>query len=114
MLDDLDRELTSRGLRFVRYADDLRVFVGSRKAAERVMVSVTVFVEKRLKLRVNKEKTSVQPAAKATLLGFGFFMVKGGKVKVRVAPNAIYRLKERLRALTRFWAVCWGRATSIV
>ena len=76
--------------------------------------NVTVFVEKRLKLRVNKEKTSVQPATKATLLGFGFFMVKGGKVKVRVAPNAIYRLKERLRALTRFWAVCWGRATSIV
>jgi len=105
MLDDLDQELAKRGLRFVRYADDIRVFVASRRAAERVMGTVTVFVEKRLKLRVNKEKSSVQPASKATLLGFGFFMTSG-KVKVRVATKAIYRLKLRLRALTkRNWGV---------
>jgi RNA-directed DNA polymerase len=105
MLDDLDRELTSRGLRFVRYADDLRVFVASRAAADRVMASVTTFVEKKLKLKVNREKTSVQPATKATLLGFGFYKVKGGRVKIRVAPKAISRLKDRLRELTsRKWS----------
>jgi group II intron reverse transcriptase/maturase len=105
MLDELDRELTSRGLRFVRYADDLRVFLGSRAAADRVMASVTTFVEKKLKLEVNREKSSVQPAIKATLLGFGFFMVKGGRVKVRVAPKAIKRFKEKIRQLTgRSWS----------
>jgi len=106
MLDDLDRELTSRGLRFVRYADDLRVFVGSKRAAERVMNSVTTFVERGLKLKVNREKSSVQPASKATLLGFGFFTVTSKIVKIRVAPKAIHRLKERIRELTgRSWSV---------
>jgi group II intron reverse transcriptase/maturase len=105
MLDDLDRELTDRGLRFVRYADDLRVFLGSRAAADRVMGSVTTFVEKRLKLKVNREKSSVQPAARATLLGFGFFFVTGGLVKIRVAPKAIKRLKERMKVFTgRSWS----------
>jgi RNA-directed DNA polymerase len=106
MLDDLDRELTSRGLRFVRYADDLRVFVGSKRAAERVMASVTTFVERGLKLKVNREKSSVQPASRATLLGFGFYTITGGIVRIRLAPKAIYRLKERIRELTsRKWSV---------
>lgn len=72
MLDDLDRELTGRGLVFCRYADDIRIFVASKRAAERVMGSVFEFVEGRLKLRVNAEKSSVQPASRATMLGFGF------------------------------------------
>jgi len=105
MLDDLDRELASRGLRFVRYADDLRVFLGSRAAADRVMASVTTLVEKKLKLKVNREKSSVQPATKATLLGFGFFMITGGRVKIRVAPKAIKRFKDKIRELTgRSWS----------
>ncbi|MEA5052623.1 MAG: group II intron reverse transcriptase/maturase [Propionicimonas sp.] len=101
MLDDLDRELSARGLRFVRYADDLRVFVRSKRAAQRVLDGVIKVVEGRLKLRVNREKSSVQPANAAVFLGFGFFFAAGGLVKVRVAPKAIDRLRTRLRELTR-------------
>ncbi|MFH5824794.1 group II intron reverse transcriptase/maturase [Georgenia sp. AZ-5] len=109
MLDDLDRELGRRGLRFVRYADDIRVFVRSKRAATRVLGGITEVVEGRLKLRVNREKSSVQPAGRAVLLGFGFFFVTGGRVKVRVAPKAIARLKTRLRELTRRnWGVSMG------
>jgi RNA-directed DNA polymerase len=73
MLDDLDRELERRGHRFVRYADDLRVFVRSERAAHRVFESVRGVIEERLKLKVNWEKSSIRHAAQATLLGFGFF-----------------------------------------
>ena len=74
MLDDLDQELERRGHRFVRYADDLVVYVGSERAGERVMESVTTFVEERLKLRVNRdEESAVAPATDAAFLGFGFF-----------------------------------------
>jgi RNA-directed DNA polymerase len=106
MLDDLDRELEARGHRFVRYADDLRVFVRSERAAHRVLDGVTDVVEGRLKLKVNRQKSSVSTASAATLLGFGFYFAVGGKVGVRVAPKAWKRLKVRLRALTRrTWGV---------
>ena len=105
MLDDLDRELWARGHRFVRYADDVRVFVRSERAAHRVLDSVTTVVEQRLKLKVNREKSSVRPASKATLLGFGFYFSRSG-VKIRVDPKAIKRLKGRIRELTsRRWSV---------
>ena len=68
MLDDLDRELFERGHRFVRYADDVRVFVRSERAAQRVLDSVTAVVERRLKLKVNREKSKVVRASAATLL----------------------------------------------
>jgi hypothetical protein len=100
MLDDLDRELWARGHRFVRYADDLRVFVGSERAAQRVFDSVCDVIERRLKLKVNRDKSSIRHAAQATLLGFGFFL-HGGQVKIVVAPKAITRLKDQLRGLTR-------------
>lgn len=100
MLDDLDKELEKRGHRFVRYADDIRVFVKSRRAAERVFDGVTGFVERRLKLKVNRDKSSVRPASQATLLGFGFY-VREGRVRVRTAPKALKRAKEQLRMLTR-------------
>ena len=74
MLDDLDRELWGRGHRFVRYADDLRVFVRSERAAQRVFESVCGVIERRLKLKVNREKSSIRHAADATLLGFGFLL----------------------------------------
>ncbi len=73
MLDDLDRELWQRGHRFVRYADDLRVFMRSERSARRVFDSVCGVIERRLKLKVNREKSSVRHATEATLLGFGFF-----------------------------------------
>ena len=100
MLDDLDRELWERGHRFVRYADDLRVFVRSERAAQRVFESVCGVIERRLKLKVNREKSSIRHAAQATLLGFGFFF-DGPRVGIRIAPKAIQRLKNQLRRLTR-------------
>ena len=105
MLDDLDRELWGRGHRFVRYADDLRVFVRSERAAQRVFESVCGVIERRLKLKVNREKSSIRHAAQATLLGFGFFLT-GPRVGIRIAPKAIQRLKDQLRVLTRRrWSV---------
>jgi group II intron reverse transcriptase/maturase len=106
MLDDLDRELWSRGLRFVRYADDVRIFVRSKRAATRVLSSVIKVIEERLHLLVNREKSKVVPASVMTMLGFGFYFVKGGKVRVRVDPKAIVRLKMRVRELTsRRWSI---------
>ena len=101
MLDDLDIELERRGHRFVRYADDLRVFVRSERAAHRVLDGVTGIVEGRLKLKVNRDKSSISTITVAGLLGFGFYVAAGGKVGIRVAPKAWKRLKMRLRQLTR-------------
>jgi RimJ/RimL family protein N-acetyltransferase len=99
MLDDLDHELERRGHKFVRYADDLRVYVRSERAAARVLEGVTAFVEERLKLRVNRAKSGVAPATVRGLLGFGFFR-RDGTVRVRLDPKAKGRLKARLRQLT--------------
>ena len=105
MLDDLDWELDRRGLRFVRYADDGRIYVRSRRAGERVMESITRYIEQRLKLRVNREKSVVDRAMRRPLLGFGFF-ARGGEIKVRIDPKARVRAKDRLRRLTaRTWGV---------
>ncbi|MPZ63524.1 MAG: reverse transcriptase/maturase [Propionibacteriales bacterium] len=105
MLDDRDRVLWQRGHRFVRYADDLRVFVRSERAAQRVFENVCGVIEQRLTLKVNRGKSSIRHAAQATLLGFGF-SVTGPQVTIQVAPKASKRLKERLRILTkRSWRV---------
>ncbi|MDA8069864.1 MAG: group II intron reverse transcriptase/maturase, partial [Actinomycetota bacterium] len=109
MLDDLDWELERRGHQFVRYADDGRVYVHSRRAGERVMASITHYVEQHLKLKVNHEKSVVDRATRRPLLGFGFF-VSGGQVKVRIDPKARKRAKDRLRQLTsRRWGVSMER-----
>ncbi|WP_338672682.1 group II intron reverse transcriptase/maturase [Streptomyces sp. SCSIO 30461] len=106
MLDDLDRELFKRGHRFVRYADDVRVFVRSRRAAHRVLDSVTTVVEQRLKLKVNRDKSKVVPASVMTMLGFGFYFVRGGKVRVRADPKALARWKVRIKELSsRRWSI---------
>jgi RNA-directed DNA polymerase len=99
MLDDLDHELERRGHTFVRYADDLRVYVASERAAQRVLEGVTVFVEQRLHLRVNQAKSGVAPATVRGLLGFGFLR-HSGRVRVRLERKTKHRLKARLRALT--------------
>ena len=105
MLDDLDRELEQRGHRFVRYADDLRVFERSERAAQRVFESACGVIERRLRLKVNREKSSIRHAAQATLLGFGFFS-GGPRAGIRIAPTAIARLKDQPRRLTRRrWSV---------
>ena len=108
-LDDLDRELRRRGHRFVRYADDITIYVRSKRAAERVIGSTREFVERRLKLRVNRDKSAADRATKLTLLGFGF-LYRDGEVKVRVDPKARKRAKDRLRRLTsRRWGVSMER-----
>jgi len=105
MLDDLDWELDRRGHRFVRYADDGRVYVRSERAGERVMHSVTQFVEQRLKLRVNRQKSVVDRASKRPFLGFRFQLRNGG-VRVLVDRKAQKRARDRLRRLTsRRWSV---------
>jgi group II intron reverse transcriptase/maturase len=109
MLDDLDWELDRRGLRFVRYADDGRIYVRSRRAGERVMQSITRYIEQRLKLRVNREKSVVDRATARPLLGFGFLR-RGGRVTIRIDPKAPKRAKDRLRKLTsRSWGVLMER-----
>jgi RNA-directed DNA polymerase len=105
MLDDLDRELFRRGHRFARYADDLRIFVRSKRAAHRVLGSITTVVEQRLKLKVNRDKSKVVPASVMTMLGFGFYFTRSG-VRIRVDPKALARWKARVRELTsRRWSI---------
>lgn len=108
-LDDLDRMLAQRGHRFVRYADDITIYVRSGRAAERVMASTCEFIERRLKLRVNRGKSSAGSAFKATLLGFGFLR-RDGEIKIRIDPKARKRAKDRLREITsRRWGVSMER-----
>jgi RNA-directed DNA polymerase len=109
MLDDLDWELEKRGHQFVRYADDGRIYVRSRRAGERVMASITQYVEQRLKLKVNREKSVVARALRRPFLGF-CLLPRMGEVRVLVDPKALKRAKDRLRALTsRRWGVSMER-----
>ena len=99
MLNELDKELETRGLRFCRYADDCNIYVKSRKAAMRVMASVTRFLEVELKLKVNQEKSSVDRPWQLKFLGFSFYPKKG-EVGIRVHPKSVRKLKEKLKELT--------------
>jgi RNA-directed DNA polymerase len=100
LLDDLDKELERRGHRFVRYADDCNIYVQSQRAGERVLESVRRFLEQKLKLKVNEKKSAVDRATKRKFLGFSFFR-RDGALRVRVAPQALDRFKEKLRHLTQ-------------
>lgn len=98
MLDDLDKELTKRGHRFVRYADDCNVYVQSRRAGERVLHSVKQFVEERLKLKINMEKSAVDRPWRRKFLGFSFTHNKDPRL--RLAPKTVKRFKDKVRKLT--------------
>jgi len=100
MLDDLDKELERRGHRFVRYADDCNIYVKTERAGQRVMSSVRQFLEEKLKLKVNEKKSAVARAGQRKFLGFSFFRRKG-EVLIRIANQALQRLREKLRELTR-------------
>jgi RNA-directed DNA polymerase len=97
LLDDLDKELERRGHRFCRYADDCNIYVRTKAAGERVMASVTRFLEEKLKLRVNREKSAAAYTGERKFLGYR--LVAGGRLTV--APQSWKRLKERVRAITR-------------
>jgi RNA-directed DNA polymerase len=106
VLDEFDRELERRKLRFARYADDSNIYVRSRRAGERVMKSVVRFVASKLQLKVNEQKSAVAEPWERKFLGFSF--TSGKTVKRRIAPKAVIRFKERVRELT-----CRTRGVSI-
>ena len=97
LLDDLDKELERRGLRFVRYADDFMIFVRSERSARRVFASVQRYLTRRLKLVVNEHKSSVRAARGCEYLGFAF---GGSRVTIKVAPKKLKAFKRRITELT--------------
>ena len=97
LLDDLDKELEKRGHTFCRYADDCNIYVQTKEAGERVLVSVTRFLEQKLKLRVNREKSAVAHVSERQFLGHR--LLPGGRLGI--APQSLARAKERLRRVTR-------------
>jgi RNA-directed DNA polymerase len=99
VLDALDRELTRRGHRFVRYADDCNIYVRSQRAGQRVMASITRFITTTLKLTVNSAKSAVAPPGERTFLGFSF--TRPPAPRRRLAPSTVLRFKGKVRALTR-------------
>jgi len=107
MLNELDKELELRGLRFVRYADDSLIFVRSEKAANRVLTSITKFIEKKLGLIVNVEKSRISRPTKTKFLGFGFYFDSNQKkFQLRPHPKSIQKFQRKLRQLTkRNWSI---------
>ena len=97
LLDELDRELASRGLRFARYADDCNIYVQSKRAGERVLQSVTRWLAKKLRLKVNQSKSAVDRPWKRKFLGFTF-TTQG---KRSIAPASRAKFKKRIRELTK-------------
>jgi RNA-directed DNA polymerase len=109
VLDELDRELERRTHRFVRYADDCNIYVRSERAGQRVMESVVSFIEKRLKLKVNAQKSAVARPEERTFLGFTFKRFgESHEPRRSIAPKAMRRFKERVREIT-----CRNRGVSM-
>ncbi len=105
MLNELDRELEARGLHFVRYADDCIIAVGSSAAANRVMHTITTWIEKKLGLKVNAEKTRVTKPMKLKYLGFGFVKM-GNKWEARPHQDSVKKFERTLKRLTkRSWSI---------
>jgi len=99
LLDDLDRELERRGLSFCRYADDCNIYVGSKRAGERIMQAVTAFLERRLKLKVNASKSAVARPWERKFLGYSMTWHK--KPKLKIAQPSRERLAEKIRKVLR-------------
>ncbi len=100
LLDEVDKELEKRGHAFVRYADDLRVFVRTERSGERVMRTLGKLFGQ-LHLRINEAKSAVAPVASRPFLGFTPWLGRDGKTKLQVAPKALHTMKDRVRELTR-------------
>ena len=106
LLNQLDKELEARGLHFVRYADDCAIFVRSEASAKRVMYSVSRWIEKKLGLTVNMEKTKVSRPNKTKLLGFGFYKNKAGQWRARPHGDSVKKFKQKIKQLTkRKWSI---------
>ena len=100
MLNELDKELEKRGLNFVRYADDCIITVKSEKAANRVMETITRFIEKKLGLKVNATKSKVARPTEIKYLGYGFYYTKSGIIKPKPHLKSIQKFKRKLKQLT--------------
>ena len=100
LLDELDRELEHRGHRFCRYADDCNIYVSSQRAGQRVLASVSRFLEQRLRLKVNAAKSDVARPSKRSFLGYSVYR-RAGNVRLKVSPKAVRRLKGNLRMVLR-------------
>ena len=106
VLDELDKELEQRGHRFVRYADDISIFTGSERSAGRILESISGWIEKKLKLKVNRGKSGIKRPKDGQLLGFGFWHAKGGEIRPRVSEKSYTKLKEKVKKVTgRSWSV---------
>lgn len=105
LLNELDKELTERGHRFVRYADDCSIFLHSKRAASRVLKSITKFIGQKLKLKVNTEKTSICRPVNFHTLGYNFIGTykrgEKGKYRLRVSPKRFKLMKCRVKEITR-------------
>lgn len=105
ILDELDKELTKRGLRFIRYADDCSIFVKSKRSSNRVLQRTIKFIETKLHLQVNQQKTSICRPVTYFVLGYGFVPTykkdERGKYKLRVSPKSFRTMKQKVKQLTR-------------
>ncbi len=99
VLDRLDKELEKRGHRFVRYADDISIYVKSQRAGERILKGLMAWIERVLKLQVNKEKSGVSKYHRPTILGFGFYKTGKG-IAARISKQAYSRFKRKLKRMT--------------
>jgi RNA-directed DNA polymerase len=99
MLNELDKELEIRGHKFVRYADDMVILCRSKRSAERVMGSIIHFIEDKLFLKVNREKSQVVPIRAVKFLGYSFYKMKG-ECRLRVHPKSVAKMKARIKELT--------------
>ncbi|MHB1277359.1 MAG: group II intron reverse transcriptase/maturase [Bacteroidia bacterium] len=99
MLNELDKELELRGHKFVRYADDMVIFCKSRRSAERTLRSITSFIEKKLFLKVNREKSRVTHIRQIKFLGYSFYKYRG-KGRLRIHPKSVQKMKAKLKELT--------------
>ncbi len=106
VLDELDRELEHRGHCFVRYADDCNIYVRSERAGQRVMESISRFITRKLKLKVNQSKSKVDRPWRCKFLGFR--IVVGKETKRYIAPESLWRFKRRVREMT-----CYGRGVTV-
>lgn len=100
VLNELDKELTARGHRYVRYADDCSIYVSSEKSAYRVMETITDHIESKLKLKVNRIKSKVSRPTESTLLGFSFYRSAKGW-EIRIAPKSLKKIKEKMKGKTK-------------
>lgn len=99
MLNELDKELERRGHKFVRYADDMVILCRNERSAERVMGSIIRFIEDKLFLKVNMEKSQTVPVSKVKFLGYSFYKTKG-EGRLRIHPKSVAKMKARLKELT--------------